>query len=282
MAHPMERRAMQASEQLLKQDVERHWSDEPCGSRELPREDRIAFFAEHERLRYGFYEPYIPTFARFEEGRGKNVLEIGVGMGTDFMNWARSGADLQGIDLTQEAVDLCKERLALEGLQAKVQQGDAENLPFEDDTFDIVYSYGVLHHTPDTRRAIDEVYRVLRPGGSARLMLYNLVSWTSLNLWFFHCLAKLRPWRSPRWAVYQFLESPGTKAYTEGETRELLSRFHIESMKTEFLGGDLLHMSRSGKYGGLLGRTVFALYPRPLVRALGPRFGFARLIEATK
>ena len=203
-------------------------------------------------------------------------------MGTDFVNWARHGAQLTGVDLTEEGIALCRERLALEGLEAELRQADAERLPFDAESFDIVYSYGVLHHTPNTPQAIAEVHRVLKPGGTALLMLYNLVSWTSLNLWTFHCLAKLKPWKSPRWAVYHHLESPGTKAYTEGETRELLSAFRIDKMTTAFLGGDLLNMPRSGKYQSAAARFAFALYPRPLIRALGPRFGFARMIEATK
>lgn len=272
----------QSSQEDLKHDVRSHWEAEPCGSRDLEQEDRRAFFAEHERLRYEFFEPYIPGFARFEEGRGKKVLEIGIGVGTDFINWARSGAELTGLDLTAEAIALGKERLALEGLEATLQQGDAESLPFDDATFDLVYSYGVLHHTPNTPKSLDEVFRVLKPGGTARLMLYNLVSWTSFNVWAFQCLAKGRPWKSPRWAVYHHLESPGTKAYTARETRALLSRFEILSMRTEFLGGDLLHMARSEKYSGRLAQLAFRCYPRPLIRALGPRFGFARLIEARK
>jgi SAM-dependent methyltransferase len=171
---------------------------------------------------------------------------------------------------------------ALEGLSSDLRQADSEDLPFEDGSFDIVYSYGVLHHTPNTEKALSEAYRVLKPGGTALIMLYNLTAWTSWNLWAMHCLLKFRPWKSPRWADYNFLESAGTKAYTEKETAALFTAYSKVEMDTSFLGGDLLHMERSDKCSGLLPKIVFALFPRPLVCAIGPRFGFARNVEAIK
>jgi ubiquinone/menaquinone biosynthesis C-methylase UbiE len=275
------RKVASGSRDDLKRRVREHWAAEPCGTREVSVDDRKTFFAKVEAERYAG-EPEIPKFARWERGRGKRVLEIGVGAGTDFVNWARHGAVLSGIDLTQQGVDLAGERLALEGLSADLRVADAENLPFEDDSFDIAYSYGVLHHSPDTEKTISEVHRVLKPGGTALIMLYNLRSWTAWNVWAIQCLAKLRPWKSPRWAVFHHLESPGTKAYTEEETRDLFAAFASATMRTSFLPGDMLSMSRSEKYRGALARFVFSVYPRPLVRWLGPRFGFARLIEATK
>ena len=265
----------------LKQDVKAHWSNETCGTRGLEASDRQAFFDALEAERYEA-EPHIPEFARFERGAGKRVLEIGVGAGTDHIRWARAGANLTGIDLTPEAVELTRERLQLEGFKPDVNVADAENLPFHDEEFDIVYSHGVLHHSPDTERCIGHVHRVLKPGGTALIMVYNLRSWTAWNLWALHCLAKGRPWKSARWAVYNFLESPGTKAYTRSEIHELMRAFRIESLTSRFLGGDLLQMRASEKYQTGLHRMIFRFYPRPLVRALGPRFGLAWLIEAKK
>ena len=274
-------RGERTSAAAMKASVESHWDDEPCGTHGVEQADRRAFFDQIERERYE-WEPNIPTFARWERARGKKVLEIGVGAGTDCINWVRAGANVTGIDLTDHAIELTGERLALEGLSADLQRIDCENLPFEDDSFDIVYSWGILHHTPNTERAIAEAHRVLKPGGTALIMLYNLRAWTSWNLWVLHCLLKLRPWRSPRWAVYNFLESAGTKAYTQQETRDLFANFSKADMDTHFLGGDLMTMRPSKRYPGLLPRILFAIYPRPLIRAIGPRFGFARAIEAVK
>jgi SAM-dependent methyltransferase len=247
----------------------------------MPAEDRRRYFARIEEERYA-QEPYILDFARFGRGRGKRVLEIGLGAGTDFVNWVRSGAVASGIDLTEQSVALTRERLALEGLEADVQVGDAERLPFPDSTFDIVYSYGVLHHTPDTARAVAEVHRVLRPGGLALIMIYHVPSVTGFLLWGMHCAAKLRPWRPPRWAIYHHLESPGTKAYTVPEARALFSSFSSVQVRAQLGVGDLLLMRPSEKYGRWHHRLVWRLYPRRAIRLLGDRLGLGLLIEASR
>jgi hypothetical protein len=96
----------------LKQAIKEYWEAEPCGTRDIPTEDRRAFFDRIERERYE-WEPYIPEYAQFERARGKKLLEIGVGAGTDFINWVRHGAIATGVDLTQHGISLTKERLAL-------------------------------------------------------------------------------------------------------------------------------------------------------------------------
>lgn len=267
--------------EALKEAVRRHWQASPCGTRELPADDRRRFFAELERERYAL-EPHIHPFARFEEGRGRDVLEVGVGAGTDFVQWVRAGARATGVDLTPAGVALTEERLALEGLKARVLVADAERLPFADASFDIVYSYGVLHHSPNTEAAVREVHRVLRPGGVARVMIYHEPSWVGLMLWGVHCLAKGRPWKSPRWAVYNYLESPGTKVYTVAAARRLFSAFSRVEARPKLSHGDLLQMRPSEKYRGRLHRLAFRLYPRPLIRLTGDALGTYLLIEAIK
>jgi ubiquinone/menaquinone biosynthesis C-methylase UbiE len=101
------------------------------------------------------------------------VLEVGCGLGTDGAQFAKAGAVYTGIDLTDAAIDLAKRRFELFQLPGTFRVADAERLDFPDNTFDIVYSHGVLHHTPDTAAAVREVHRVLRPGGKAIVMLYH-------------------------------------------------------------------------------------------------------------
>jgi SAM-dependent methyltransferase len=264
----------------LKLSVREHWSQETCGTRGIDREDRIAFFRTLEDERYTL-EPYIRRFARFDRGAGRDVLEIGVGAGTDHVQWARAGARLTGIDLTEEGIALARERLGLEGLQSELHVADAEALPFEDSSFDIVYSYGVLHHSPDTRRCLAEVRRVLRPGGQALIMVYNLHSFAAFNMWMIHCAARGRPWRSPRQAIFDHMESPGTKAYTRDEVIGLMDGFEVLSVEAALQGGDLLHMRRSARYQHPMFKLAWALYPRWLVRRF-PGFGLAWLIEARR
>ena len=108
----------------------------------------------------------------FQETAGLRVLEIGCGCGSEAERFARAGAHYNAVDLTTAAVRITRRRFQLASLEGRFIQGDAENLPFADDSFDLVYSHGVLHHTPDTPRTIREVYRVLAPGGRAVVMLY--------------------------------------------------------------------------------------------------------------
>ncbi len=208
-----------------KDAVREHWEADPCGAKlaeATPGTER--FYREVEEKRYAL-EPFIHGFAAFPQWRGRDVLEIGVGLGTDFVQFARNGARLRGIDLTDAAVGLVRTRLELEALDAEVQVADAERLPFADDSFDLVYSWGVLHHTPNTRAAVDEVRRVLRPGGEARIMLYARHSWFAYGVWARHGLLRGRPFSSLSDVLAHHLESPGTKAYTDAELRRLFDGF---------------------------------------------------------
>jgi len=264
-----------------KENVRAFWDLDPCGTRGIAQEDRHAFFGELERERYEL-EPYIKAFARFEDAKDKRVLEVGVGAGTDFINWVRNGARAVGIDLTEAGTRLSRERIALEGLRAEVLRGDAENLPFAGDQFDLVYSYGVLHHSPDTARAVGEVLRVLRPGGIARVMVYHHPSLVGFMLWAVHCAAHLQPWKSPRWAVYHYLESPGTKAYTVDEARELFAGFGTVRIRTQLSHGDLLQMRPGPRYGRGLYPLLWRLYPRAVLKRVGNRLGTGLFVEAVK
>ncbi len=266
----------------LKARVRAHWDREPCGTRGLDEPDPRARQAQAETERYAV-DAHIPGFARFDEARGRDVLEIGVGAGTDFLQWLRRGARATGVDLSPVSLAETRARAAAEGHpEAPLQVADAEHLPFSDASFDVVYSYGVLHHSPDTEAAIAEVLRVLRPGGEARIMIYHVPSWTGLLLWAVHGAAKLRPWISPRRAIYEHLESPGTKAYTVAEARALMRGYVDVRVETALLAGDLLAMRPSAKYQGRVHRLIWALYPRGLIRRFGARLGLGLLITARK
>lgn len=265
----------------LKEAVREHWERQPCGTRGVGADERRAFFRQLERERYEV-DAHIPAWARFERGRDRDLLEIGVGAGTDFTNWVRHGARATGLDLTEAGVELTRERLALEGLSADVRTGDAERLPFPDASFDIVYSYGVLHHTPDTPRAFAEVHRVLRPGGTMLAMIYRVPSLTGFLLWGMHGVAKGNPMLTPRQAIYEHLESPGTKAYTDDEAREMLRMFGRVDIDYALLAGDLLAMRASERYQNAVAKLVWKVYPRALVKRFGRRLGLGMLIEAVK
>src|ERR687883_1787450 len=164
---------MSDSNSQLKERVRAFWQQNPCGTKFTEAEmGTRAFYERVEEHRYT-KEWHIPAAARFEEARGLRVLEIGCGLGTDGAQFARAGAIYTGVDLTDAAVSLARRNFELQDLAGEFRTADAENLDFPDDTFDLVYSHGVLHHTPDTERAVGEVHRVLKPGGRAVVMLYH-------------------------------------------------------------------------------------------------------------
>src|SRR5262245_32481377 len=159
-----------AMHSTVKKDVHDYWQAAACGE-ELYL-GQTSDYDTQTRERYRL-EPYIAELADFSASRGRKILEIGVGLGADHEQFARAGAELWGLDLTERAVEHTRTRLARHGLQSQLATGDAENLAFADDTFDGIYSWGVLHHSPDTARAFSEVLRVLKPGGEARIMIYH-------------------------------------------------------------------------------------------------------------
>src|SRR5260221_7285712 len=157
----------------LKERVRAFWQAHPCGPKFSDGEmGTPEFFELIEAHRYT-KEWHIPEAADFGGAHGLSVLEIGCGLGTDGAQFAKAGAHYTGVDLTEAAVDLARRRFKISGLPGEFRVADAENLDFADNTFDRVYSHGVLHHTPDTARAVAEIHRVLKPGGRAIVMLYH-------------------------------------------------------------------------------------------------------------
>jgi len=156
----------------IKRQVQRFWQRSPCDSwftNEAP--GTLAFYRSLDEHRYKVHRQ-LQSAIGFERTSGLRVLEIGCGCGSEAERFAGAGAHYTAVDLTNAAVSITRERFQLANLQGSFVQGDAEILPFTDGSFDLVYSHGVLHHTPDTRRSIREVYRVLSPGGRAVIMLY--------------------------------------------------------------------------------------------------------------
>jgi SAM-dependent methyltransferase len=138
------------------------------------------FFAEVERHRYAL-EPHIPEVVGFHRWKGCDVLEAGCGMGTDGSRFARAGASYTGLDISDSALALARRRFDLMGCEGSFVRGSVTDLPFADRSFDLVYSHGIIHHVADTERAVAEFHRVLRPQGTALVMVYHQAS---LNYWF--------------------------------------------------------------------------------------------------
>jgi ubiquinone/menaquinone biosynthesis C-methylase UbiE len=130
------------------------------------------FFDDVERHRYAL-EPHIREMAEFDRWAGRDVLEAGCGIATDGLQFARAGAQYVGLDASETAIGLAERRFALAGAEGRFVRGSIDTLPFDDASFDLVYSHGVIHHIENTEAAVDEFHRVLRPGGVALVMVYH-------------------------------------------------------------------------------------------------------------
>jgi glycosyltransferase involved in cell wall biosynthesis/ubiquinone/menaquinone biosynthesis C-methylase UbiE len=169
----LERKKIAGSDKF-KEEAQNQWNNDPCGSHYATKNTlhTLDWYLEVEAYRYGVYAPWMPEVMEFKKHSGKKLLEIGAGLGTDLAQFAGHGSIVTDLDLSAGHLELARENFRLRGLTATFLHYDAEKLPFDDNSFDIVYSNGVIHHIPDTRQVIREIYRVLKPGGRAIIMVY--------------------------------------------------------------------------------------------------------------
>ena len=254
-----------------KQRAREQWTEDPCGA-VYGQEHGFGsrdFFDAIERHRYGEYGPWMPEVMGFDQFAGARLLEIGCGMGTDLLQFARGGASVTGVDLTPRSVEITRHHLAIYGERGDFAITDGENLPFANESFDMVYSNGVLHHTPETAGAVRQIHRVLRPGGLARVMLYHRNSW---NYWVEIILhrgllrGQLLRGRGPEEIMSRYIEinegggRPLVKVYSRREARNLFSMFREVKIQVEQLTRPEL---------SLLGRSMPESWFRRLRRSVG-------------
>ncbi|HUY13333.1 MAG TPA: class I SAM-dependent methyltransferase [Terriglobia bacterium] len=249
--------------------VRDYWDSCPCGSSEVnPGLPETEFFREHARMRYG-REPHILKLASFENWQGRRVLEIGVGIGADFTRFRKAGAQAVGLDLSLRSLQLARRNVEVHQGVAPLVQADAEAMPFASASFDMVYAWGVLHHTSGTARALSEVHRVLKPGGECRAMLYHRASLVALQVYLRYGLLTGRPGAPLRSLLARHMQSPGAQAFTQSEVRELFGAFQDVAIEPAVTAYDL-RWSRRG----------FA--PRWARRLVPKRFGWFLLVRARK
>jgi SAM-dependent methyltransferase len=225
-----------------------------------PESGSRAFFEEAEALRYRYHYHLLPLFDQLaQQYHGGRLLEVGCSMGTDLLQLARRGFQVTGIDLTEAGIELAKQRFALYAFAVDLRVGDAENLAFEDATFDVVYSFGVLHHTTDTEQAVREIWRVLRGGGTAIAMLYHR---HSLN-YVAHQLLGIPPDGSRSDPV------PIARTYSRNQAHKLFAQFSEVHVDVDYLFGTGWS-------------AVNWLIPVPLHRFLGRHIGWHLMIRAVK
>lgn len=212
----------------LNDEVRAFWEREPCGTGDTIVGDTTPgtreWYEAVEEHRYRV-EPFIHSVAQFTRHHGKTLLEVGVGAGTDHLQWARAGAVCHGVDLTEAAIETTRRRFEIYGLRTELKHIDAETLPYPDATFDAVYSWGVIHHSETPERIVREIRRVLKPGGVFIGMVYSRYSLLALKIWIRYALLMGTPWRSFADVLWHHMESVGTKAYTRDEARLLFHEF---------------------------------------------------------
>jgi SAM-dependent methyltransferase len=168
------------------------------------------------------------------------------------------------------------------GLASEMSVADAERLPFGDCSFDLVYSWGVLHHSPDTQRCVREVYRVLKPDGIARIMIYHKHSIVGFMLWLRYAALRGRVFMSLSEIYSKYLESPGTKAYSIDEAMSLFNGFRDVRISTSLSHADLLTSDVGQRHRGVALRAAKKLWPRWFIRTFLPRNGLFMCIEARR
>jgi SAM-dependent methyltransferase len=253
------------------EDVRSFWEAHPVAAAAVPYPlGSREYFAYYDALREA-NEPLAFSYRLHEYAafNGKSVLDVGCGNGYVLSKYAREGADVFGIDLTDAAIGLSQARFALLGLEGTFQVADAEALPFADGTFDCVCSMGVLHHTPDTPRAVAEIYRVLKPGGRLIVMFYHRDS--VLYRWNFP-LRRLLSGKTTQQLVNEVdgIGNPKGDVYSRAELRRLLGRFKDLEFFAGVLSGWMV-LPRGGRF-----------LPARLLRPLASRWGWFLYAKGNK
>jgi SAM-dependent methyltransferase len=241
----------------LTRRVRRYWNerihdlemtDRPVGTRE--------FFADLDAYRFDKLA-YLPNVVDFSAYRGKRLVEVGCGIGTDLVRFSKGGAHVSGIDLSETAIRLARQNFAANGQRGLFIVGDGVMLPFADASQDVFYAHGVLQYAPDPRRIVEEALRVLKPGGTAIFMVYNRVSW----LWALSKLMKVD---------LEHEDAPVLRLYSIPEFRDLIRGFSRTTLVPErFPVKSRLHKGWKAVAYNSLFVGAFNAIPRALVRRFG-------------
>jgi ubiquinone/menaquinone biosynthesis C-methylase UbiE len=286
-------------------EVKEFWNSNPCQSDLSEEQNRRRYFEQISERRYGRREWYLPRVANFTAYQGKKVLEIGCSIATDGLEFAKQGANYTGVDLTSASIEIARERFALFDISGRFEVANAEErLPFADASFDHVYSWGVIHHSPRPEKIVAEIYRVLRKGGTFTVMLYNR---NSINYYVeIMFLRRLFKWcLLPRFMPRLIAAITGFDRWKlEGHRDQLKKKNKISkeewiSMNTDGPFCPLARVYNQREAGALF--TSFEdvtqevwefnvdhwpfirrLIPRPIERWIGRHWGWSRVIRGKK
>jgi SAM-dependent methyltransferase len=249
-------------------DVKNFWDSRPCNVRHSSKPvGSTEYFDEVEKKKF-FVEPHIKSFSQFNLWNGKKVLEIGCGLATAGVNFARYGADYTGVELSKESLELAKKRFEVYGLQGNFYEGNAENLSdfLPKEKYHLVYSWGVIHHTPHPEKVIRQIKNYLHKNGQFKLMLYASNSWKN-------------------YMIGAGLDQPEAQygcpiayTYTEDEIIELLGDdFVVTNMERDHIFPYQIEPYKQGKY---VKQPWFECMPDEMFEILEKKLGWHILITA--
>jgi 2-polyprenyl-3-methyl-5-hydroxy-6-metoxy-1,4-benzoquinol methylase len=264
------------------QQVQDYWNSRPCNIRHSPKPIGTREYFDEVEARKHFVEPHIPPFAEFERWSGKKVLEIGCGIGTAMINFARHGAQVTAVDLSDKSLELAEQRAEVYGLKHKIAfyQANAEELTkyVPTEVYDLVYSFGVIHHTPHPEQVIEQIRHYVKPGSTIKIMVYYRYSWKVL--WILCTYGKGQFWRINE-LVARYSEAqegcPVTYIYSKQEAKQLLDGFEIVDMQVDHIFPYSIPDYRQYKYTKV---WYFRWLPQPLFRWLERHFGWHLCITA--
>ena len=249
-------------------DVKKFWNDRPCNVRHSKKEvGTKSYFDEVEKKKF-FVEPHIKSFSHFNEWNGKKVLEIGCGMATAGINFARYGADYTGVELSKESLELAKKRFEVYNQIGNFYEGNSEDLSdfLPLDKYHLIYSWGVIHHTPHPEKVIKQISKYLAKDGVFKLMIYSSDSWKNYMI----SIGLDQPE-----AQYG---CPVAYTYTEDEVYELLGdHFDVLSIKRDHIFPYQIEPYKKGEY---IKEPWFETMPNEMFEVLEKKLGWHLLITA--
>lgn len=263
--------------------VQNYWNARPCNVRHSPSPVGTRQYFEEVEARKYFVEPHIPLFAEFEKWKGKKVLEIGCGLGTDTINFARAGAQVTAVDLSTESLALAKKRAEVFGLNnITFYQANAEQLsdyvPVE--RYDLVYSFGVIHHTPHPEQVIEQIHKYIDKDSVLKIMVYHRTSWKVF--WMLLRYGK-KPGETLDDLIARHSEAetgcPVTYSYTRETIKDFLKGFEITDMFVNHIFPYSIPEYRNYEYKKV---WYFSCLPQPFFRWMEEHWGWHLCATARK
>lgn len=260
-------------------EIKNFWNERPCNIKHSQSEfGTFKYFEEVDQRRY-LVEPHILEFADFEKWKNKKVLEIGCGIGTDSVRFAKAGAKITCVELSEKSLEICKSRFKEYGLSGNFYSGNAEELskflPIED--YDLIYSFGVIHHTINPLNVFEEIKKYMNKDTECRVMLYVKHSWKSWEFYFkYGWKFNFNLKKTIQYFAEAQLNCPVANVYTKKELESLLSDFKIISIKKDHIFPYIIKDYIEYKYNK---RFIFKILPNSWFKKLKSLLGWHYLIQ---